>query len=76
MTKITKTTMQLMLAAVLFASFMVAGCNNSSEEKKAEPAKDSISTPKSMEAEPAPVPAPDSTQKRDTAKTRPTPGGA
>lgn len=75
MNKNTKTFLSVMLAVVLFASFAIAGCNNNSE-KAAEPAKDSATVEKSMEAAPAPAPVPDTTQKRDTAKTRPTPGGA
>lgn len=75
MNKNTKTLLQFMLAAVLFASFTMTSCNSSSEKKAEEPAKDSISAPKSMEAAPATATAPDSTHKRDTVKTRPTPTG-
>jgi hypothetical protein len=75
MTKNTKTFLQAMLVAFLFVSFTIASCNNSGDDKAAEAPKDSVA-PKLMEAEPAPAPVPDSTQKRDTAKTRPTPGGA
>lgn len=75
MTKNTKTLLHVLLASVLFASFTMAACNNSSEKKAEEPAKDSVSATKSMEAAPAPAQTPDSTHKRDTVKTRPTPTG-
>jgi len=75
MNKNTKTLLQLMLAAVLFTSFAMTSCNNSSEKKAEEPAKDSLSAPKPMEAAPAAPETPDSTHKRDTVKTRPTPTG-
>lgn len=75
MNKKTKTILQLMIVAVLFVSFSVTSCNNSSD-KAAEAPKDSVSTEKPMEAAPAPAPVTDTTIKKDTAKTRPTPGGS
>jgi hypothetical protein len=68
----TKTVLQGILAMMLFASFTIAGCNNSSESKT-ETKADSV-TEKSMEA-PATTPAVPDTVKKDTASTRPTPGG-
>lgn len=72
MTNKTKTTFQLILAATLFASFAVTGCNNEAANKEA--AKDSVSAEKSMEAAPV-APAATDTTKKDTASTRPTPTG-
>jgi hypothetical protein len=76
MNKITKTTIQFFLAVTLFASFAVSGCNNEGE-KAADAHKDSMSAPAPATMEAAPVPAaPDTMLKRDTLKTRPTPGGS
>jgi hypothetical protein len=76
MNKKTKTTLQFILAAVLLTSFAIAGCNNSGDSKEA--AKDSPAVEKSMEATPVAPPADDSMSKKpkDTASTRPTPGGS
>ena len=72
MNKRTKTTLQLIIAAFLFASFAVTGCNNSSESGETK-APDSTATQKTMEVAPA---AGDTTHTGgDTASTRPTPTG-
>jgi hypothetical protein len=69
----TKTMLQGILAMMLFASFTIAGCNNASESKEEPKADTSV---KSMEAPPAAAPTvPDTLKKKDTASTRPTPGG-
>lgn len=74
MSKNTKIFLQFMIAAVLFLSLAVTSCNNSGDKKEEAP-KDSVGTEKQMEAAPAAPAVPDTT-KRDTAATRPTPGGA
>ncbi|HQY12952.1 MAG TPA: hypothetical protein PK133_12095 [Ferruginibacter sp.] len=74
MSKNTKIFLPLMIVAFLFVSLVVTSCNNSGDKKDEAP-KDSVSTEKQMEAAPA-VPAVPDTTKRDTAATRPTPGGA
>lgn len=71
MSKNTKIFLQFMIAAVLFLSLAVTSCNNSGDKKEEAP----VSTEKQMEAAPAAPAVPDTT-KRDTAATRPTPGGA
>ena len=73
MSKHTKIFLPLMIVAFLFVSLVVTSCNNSGDKKEEAP-KDSVSTEK-MEAAPAAPAVPDTT-KRDTASTRPTPGGA
>lgn len=74
MNKITKSFLQFMLAFILFASFALASCNNDGD-KAAETPKDSVKTEKPMEAPPAAPVMADTTQKKDTAKTRPLPPG-
>ncbi|MEO6252657.1 MAG: hypothetical protein ABIO79_05095 [Ferruginibacter sp.] len=69
MNKTTKTTLQFMIAGILFASLACTGCN-STEEKKTGTNDTVIVSPGSME-----VTKPDviDTTKKDTARTRPTP---
>lgn len=72
MNKNTKTTLQLVIAVVLFASFAITGCNNSGEKEETK-AADTVATEKPMEVAPAVA---DTTNKvADTASTRPTPTG-
>lgn len=72
MNRNTKTTLQLIIAVVLFASFAVTGCNSSGDKEETK-AADTVATEKTMEVAPA---AADTTQKvTDTASTRPTPTG-
>lgn len=68
MNKKTKTTLQFIIAAVVFSSVAFIGCNNSSEKTETKP--DSVVVDKPMEATP---PAADTTHTMDTASTRPVP---
>lgn len=72
MNKKSKNTLALILTSIIFVSFAVTGCNNSSETKEAP--KDTVATEKKMEVAPAVI---DTTKKTgDTAvkaSTRPTP---
>ena len=70
MNKTTKTTLQFMIAGILFASFAFTGCNSTEEKKTGT--HDTV-TVKSMEVAP-PANVIDTT-KKDTATTRPTPDG-
>lgn len=71
MNKTTKTTLQFMIAGILFASFAFSGCN-STEVKKTGTNDTVIVSPSSMEVT---TPKVIDTTKKDTARTRPTPGG-
>ncbi len=70
MIKVTKTTLAIMMAGILFASVAVVGCDGANSDKTVT--VDSPAVTPSMEVAP---PAGDTTTKKGTAKTRPVSGG-